>query len=112
MRITQGQGALRPGATLRRLSASASRCCSLEDAEDECRRLAREEGIFTGVSGGASFAVGMQVAERAPEGSVLLVMLPDTGERYLSTPLFEGIEAEMDDEEIALMKSTPGFQME
>jgi cysteine synthase A len=76
------------------------------------RRLARREGIFTGVSGGASFAVGMQVAERAPEGSVFLVMLPDTGERYLSTPLFEGIEAEMDEEEIALMKSTPGYQME
>jgi len=83
-----------------------------DDGVEWSRRLARREGIFTGVSGGASFAVGMQVAERAPEGTVLLVMLPDTGERYLSTPLFEGIEAEMDDEEVALMKSTPGFQME
>jgi len=75
------------------------------------RKLAQREGIFTGVSGGATFAVAMQVAEQAPEGSVLLAMLPDTGERYLSTPLFEGIEPEMDDEEIALMKSTPGYQM-
>ena len=53
----------------------------------------------------------MQVAEKAPAGSVLLAMLPDTGERYLSTPLFDGIEEVMDEEEIALMKSTPGFQM-
>ena len=75
------------------------------------RKLAQREGIFTGVSGGSTVAVAMQVAERAPQGSVVLAMLPDTGERYLSTPLFEGIEAEMDEEEIALMKSTPGYQM-
>jgi len=82
------------------------------DGIEWSRQLARREGIFTGVSGGASFAVGMQVAERAAQGSVILVMLPDTGERYLSTPLFEGIEPEMDDEEIALMQSTPGYQMQ
>ena len=75
------------------------------------RRLAQDEGIFTGVSGGATFAVAMQVAERAPSGSVLLAMLPDTGERYLSTPLFEGIEADMNDEEIEIMNSTPGYRM-
>ncbi|MDX1779795.1 MAG: cysteine synthase A [Thalassovita sp.] len=75
------------------------------------RKLALEEGIFTGISGGATFATAMKVAETAPAGSVILAMLPDTGERYLSTPLFDGIEAEMDDEEIALMKSTPGYQM-
>ena len=75
------------------------------------RRLALEEGIFTGISGGATFATAMKVAEKAPAGSVILAMLPDTGERYLSTPLFEGIDAEMSDEEIALMKSTPGYQM-
>ena len=75
------------------------------------RKLAREEGIFTGISGGATFAVAMQVAGKAAEGSVILAMLPDTGERYLSTPLFEGIEADMDAEEVALMKSTPGYQM-
>ncbi len=75
------------------------------------RRLAREEGIFTGISGGSTVAVAMKVAETAPAGSNILAMLPDTGERYLSTPLFDGVEAEMDADEIALMKSTPGYQM-
>jgi len=75
------------------------------------RRLAAEEGIFTGISGGASFAVAVQVAERAPEGSVLCCMLADTGERYLSTPLFEGVATEMTPEEEALSRSTPGYQM-
>ncbi len=75
------------------------------------RRLAAEEGIFTGISGGSTFAVAMKLAETAPEGSVMLVMLPDTGERYLSTPLFEGIPEEMSDEEIALSQSTPGYQL-
>ena len=77
----------------------------------ELRSLAQREGIFSGVSSGASFAAAMQVAEKAADGSVILAMLPDTGERYLSTPLFEGIEAEMDPEETALMRSTPGYQM-
>ncbi len=76
------------------------------------RKLAQREGIFTGVSGGSTLAVAMQVAEKAPQGSVLLAMLPDTGERYLSTPLFDGIEADMDEAEIELMRSTPGFQMD
>lgn len=75
------------------------------------RRLAAEEGIFTGISGGATFAVGMQVAETAPEGSVVLVMLPDTGERYLSTPLFEGVPEEMTEEEAEISRSTPSAQM-
>ncbi len=75
------------------------------------KRLAAEEGIFTGISGGASFAVGMQVAETAPEGSVILVMLPDTGERYLSTPLFEDVPEEMTDEEAEISRSTPSAQM-
>ena len=73
--------------------------------------LARKEGILTGISGGASFAVAMQVAEKAEPGSVILCMLPDTGERYLSSPLFEAIEEDMTEEEIALSHSTPGFQM-
>ena len=81
------------------------------DAVAWSRRLAAEEGIFTGISGGASFGVAIQVAERAPEGSVLCCMLPDTGERYLSTPLFEGVATDMTPEEDALSKSTPGFQM-
>ena len=75
------------------------------------KMLAQREGIFTGVSGGSTFGAAMRVAERAPEGSVILAMLPDTGERYLSTPLFEGISEDMTEEEIALSRSTPGFQM-
>jgi cysteine synthase A len=81
------------------------------DAIKWSRRLAAEEGILTGISGGATFAAAMQVAERAPEGSVICCMLPDTGERYLSTPLFEGVETEMTAEEQALSRSTPGYQM-
>jgi cysteine synthase A len=80
------------------------------DAMTWAKELARQEGIFTGISGGATFAVARQVAETAPQGSVILCMLPDTGERYLSTPLFDGIEADMDEEEMALSRSTPGFQ--
>jgi len=75
------------------------------------QKLAAREGILTGISGGASFAVAMQVAETAAPGSTILCMLPDTGERYLSTPLFDSIEAEMDDEERALSASTPTAQM-
>lgn len=75
------------------------------------RRLAAEEGIFTGISGGSTFAVAMKLAETAPDGSVMLVMLPDTGERYLSTPLFEGIPEDMSDEERAISMSTPTAQM-
>jgi cysteine synthase A len=75
------------------------------------RRLAAEEGIFTGVSGGSTFAVAMKLAEDAPEGSVFLVMLPDTGDRYLSTPLFDGIAEVMTEEEQQLSLSTPGYQL-
>lgn len=76
------------------------------------RALAQREGILTGISGGASFAVAHQIAERAPAGSVILCMLPDTGERYITTPLFDEIEADMDEEEMALSLSTPGFQLD
>jgi cysteine synthase len=75
------------------------------------KKLAQREGIFTGVSGGSTFAVAMQVAEKAAPGSVILCMLPDTGERYLSSPLFETIEENMSEEEILLSLSTPGFHM-
>lgn len=71
------------------------------------RRLAAEEGIFCGISGGATFACAMKAAENAPDGSVMLVMLPDTGERYLSTPLFDGVEEVMTEEEREIMHSTP-----
>jgi cysteine synthase A len=53
----------------------------------------------------------MQIAEKAEPGSVILCMLPDTGERYLTTPLFEGIPEDMTDEERAISKSTPGYQL-
>jgi cysteine synthase A len=75
------------------------------------RALAQKEGIFTGISGGSTFAVALQVAEKAAPGSVILAMLPDTGERYLTTPMFEGIAESMDDEEMRISKSTPGYQM-
>jgi cysteine synthase A len=75
------------------------------------QKLAREEGILTGVSGGASFAVAMQVAEKADPGSVILCMLPDTAERYLTSPLFESIEEDMTEEEVTLSLSTPSFHM-
>ena len=75
------------------------------------RKLAQEEGIFTGISAGATMAVANKIAERSEPGTTILCMLPDTGERYLSSPLFEGIAEEMSAEEIALSKSTPGYQM-
>lgn len=62
-----------------------------EEAIQCSRDLAAQEGIFCGISSGATFAAALEVAQRAPQGSVILAMLPDTGERYLSTPLFEGI---------------------
>jgi cysteine synthase A len=81
------------------------------DAIACARRLAAEEGILTGISGGGTVAVALQVAARAPEGAVLCAMLPDTGERYLSTPLFEGVATDMTPEEEAISRSTPGYQM-
>jgi len=71
------------------------------DAIDVARRLAAEEGIFVGISAGATLAAGLKVAANAPSGSVLLVMLPDTGERYLSSPLFEGVNDGSDDDWLA-----------
>ena len=61
------------------------------EARDAARELATKEGIFCGISSGGTFAAARKVAEKAPKGSVILAMLPDTGERYLSTILFEGI---------------------
>ncbi|HEY8538075.1 MAG TPA: cysteine synthase A [Steroidobacteraceae bacterium] len=62
-----------------------------DEAIQSARNLASKEGIFVGISSGATFAAALKVAEKAPEGSVILAMLPDTGERYLTTALFEGI---------------------
>jgi len=79
------------------------------DAMQWSRRLAREEGIFVGTSAGGTFAAAMQVAREAPRGATVLCMLPDTGERYLSTPLFSEIMPDMSDEETAILRSTPTF---
>ncbi len=72
-----------------------------DDAIATSRRLAAEEGIFVGISAGATVATALQVAEQAPEGSVLLAMLPDTGERYFSTPLFADVNEGSDDDWLA-----------
>ena len=74
-------------------------------------KLARGEGIFTGISGGSTFAVAMQIARDAEPGCTILCMLPDTGERYLSSPLFESIGEDMSEEETTLSRSTPGYHM-
>ncbi|QFU77266.1 cysteine synthase A [Halioglobus maricola] len=74
------------------------------------RELATQEGIFCGISSGATFHGALQVAKHAPAGSNILCMLPDTGERYLSTALFDGIEADMDSEELAISDSTASCQ--
>ncbi|NNE41161.1 MAG: cysteine synthase A [Marinicaulis sp.] len=81
------------------------------DAMRWSRELAQKEGVFTGISAGATFAAGIEVANNAAPGTNILCMLPDTGERYLSTPLFEDIEADMSGEEREIAKSTPGYQL-
>jgi len=72
-----------------------------DDAIATSRRLAAEEGIFVGISAGATVATALEVAAQAPEGSVLLAMLPDTGERYFSTPLFADVNEGSDDDWLA-----------
>jgi len=75
------------------------------------RELAQKEGIFVGITAGATFAGALKVCADAPKGSTVLCMLPDTGERYLSTPLFADIPADMNEDEIKISRSTPGAQM-
>jgi len=82
------------------------------DAMRCARELARQEGIFVGTSSGATFAGALQVAKHAPPGSTILCMLPDTGERYLSTPLFGDVAEEMTDEEMAISRSTAGYRFD
>jgi cysteine synthase A len=76
------------------------------------RELARKEGIFVGISGGATLAGALEVCADAPQGSTVLCMLPDTGERYLSTPLFADIPADMTAEEIEIARSTPNYRFD
>jgi len=73
------------------------------------RELARKEGILVGTSAGATFTAALAVAKEAEKGSTILAMLPDTGERYLSTPLFGEISPDMSDEEREILRSTPTF---
>ena len=75
------------------------------------KELATKEGIFVGITSGATFAGALKVAGEAEKGSNILCMLPDTGERYLSTPLFADIPADMNEEELAISRSTPGSQL-
>jgi len=73
------------------------------------QELATKEGIFCGITSGATFAGALKIAESAPKGTNILAMLPDTGERYLSTPLFADVPSDMTEEEIAIFRSTPMF---
>jgi cysteine synthase A len=81
------------------------------DAMKNAKALAQQEGIFVGITSGATFAGALEVCKDAAPGSTVLCMLPDTGERYLSTPLFGDIGADMNDEEVSISKSTPNHQM-
>ena len=75
------------------------------------KELAAKEGIFVGITAGGTFAAALQVCKEAPRGSAVLCMLPDTGERYLSTPLFADIPVDMTDEELRIMRSTPSCHL-
>lgn len=82
------------------------------DAIKTASALSKEEGIFCGISGGATMRTALDVAEKAPQGSTILCMIPDTAERYLSTPLFASIDADMDEAEVEISKSTASAQLE
>jgi cysteine synthase A len=81
------------------------------DALRWSRELAQKEGIFVGITAGGTFAGALRVCADAPKGATVLCMLPDTGERYLSTPLFADIPADMTEEELAISHSTPSAQI-
>jgi len=82
------------------------------DAMHWSKELAQKEGIFVGITAGATFAGAIQVCKDAPKGSTVLAMLPDTGERYLSTPLFADITVDMTEDELKIMRSTPSHRLE
>jgi cysteine synthase A len=81
------------------------------DAIRCAKELATKEGIFVGITSGATFAGALKVAGQAEKGTTILAMLPDTGERYLSTPLFADVAADMNEEELAISRSTPSAQL-
>jgi len=80
------------------------------EAIRRAKELATQEGIFVGITSGATLAGALRVAAEAPKGATILAMLPDTGERYLSTPLFADIPADMTPEEVEISRSTPAAQ--
>jgi cysteine synthase A len=82
------------------------------DAMNASRELARKEGIFTGITGGATVAGALSLARTVPPGSNILCILPDTGERYQSTPLFADIATDMTEEELEISRSTPGARFD
>ncbi|HZJ62151.1 MAG TPA: pyridoxal-phosphate dependent enzyme [Kofleriaceae bacterium] len=82
------------------------------DALRLSRELAQKEGIFVGITAGATFAGALQLCESAPEGTTVLCMLPDTGERYLTTLLFADVPADMTPEEHAISRSTPNYRFD
>ena len=81
------------------------------DAIRYAKELAAKEGIFVGITSGGTFAGALQIAAEAEKGATILAMLPDTGERYLSTPLFAGVAVDMTEEELAISRSTPSAQL-
>ena len=83
-----------------------------DDAMATSKALAQQEGIFVGTSSGATLAAAIEVAKKAPQGANVVAMLPDTGERYLSTPLFGEIGEDMNEDEIAISRSTPNFRFD
>ena len=82
------------------------------DALRVARELARQEGIFVGTSSGATLAAALEIARRSPPGTNIVCMLPDTGERYMTTPLFDNIGEEMTAEELEISRSTPGYRFD
>jgi cysteine synthase A len=82
------------------------------DALRMARELAQKEGIFVGITAGATFAGALKICETAPPGTKVLCMLPDTGERYLTTPLFADIPADMTEDEISISRSTPNYRFD
>ena len=83
-----------------------------DDALELSKALATQEGIFVGISAGATLAGALAVAEKAEPGSNIVCMLPDTGERYMTTPLFEGIPADMTEDEHEIARSTPNYRFD
>ncbi len=81
------------------------------DAMKCSKALAQKEGIFVGITAGATFAGALEVAKTAAPGSTILAMLPDTGERYLSTPLFGDVGVDMNDDELQISNSTPNHRI-